>query len=115
LERFFRSLKDECLSRMTFFDEKSLRNATAQFVEHFHAERNHQGLGNKLIEPGAEVDQATGEVEYRERLGGLLNYSHRRGEPRRKPAADAHPIAKEPACTALSPRADRRKRPSPRP
>lgn len=68
LERFFRSLKSECLSRMIFFGEKSLRNATAQFVEHYHAERNHQGLENKLIEPGAEVGQATGEIECRKRL-----------------------------------------------
>ncbi|HUY89029.1 MAG TPA: integrase core domain-containing protein [Pirellulales bacterium] len=78
LERFFRSLKSESLGRMIFFGETSLRNATAQFVEHYHTERNHQGLGNKLIEPGAEVGQATGEVECRERLGGLLNYYHRR-------------------------------------
>jgi transposase InsO family protein len=78
LERFFRSLKEECLSRMIFFGEKSLRNATAQFVEHYHSERNHQGLGNKLIEPCAEVGQATGEIVCRGRLGGLLNYYHRR-------------------------------------
>ncbi|HVW38181.1 MAG TPA: integrase core domain-containing protein, partial [Pirellulales bacterium] len=78
LERFFKSLKTECLGRMIFFGEQSLRNATAQFVEHYHAERNHQGLENKLIEPGAEVGKATGAVECRERLGGLLNYYHRR-------------------------------------
>src|SRR6185312_8430377 len=78
LERFFRSLKSECLSRMIFFGEKSLRNATASFLAHYHTERNHQGLGNKLIEPGPEVGQAAGEVERRERLGGLLNYYHRR-------------------------------------
>ena len=78
LERFFRSLKSECLDRIIFFGEQSLRSATAQFVEHYHAERNHQGLENTLIEPGPEVGQATGEVERRERLGGLLNYYHRR-------------------------------------
>jgi putative transposase len=78
LERFFRSLKSECLSRMIFFGEQSLRNATTQFVEHYHAERNHQGLENKLIKPGPEVGQTAGEVECRERLGGLLNYYHRR-------------------------------------
>ena len=82
LEWFFRSLKSECLSRMIFFGEQSLRNATAQFVEHYHAECNHQGLKNKLIQPGAEVGQATGGVESRERLGGLLNYYHRRAAGR---------------------------------
>jgi transposase InsO family protein len=78
LERFFRLLKEECLDRMIFFGEKSLRNATAEFVEHYHGERNHQGLDNKIIEPGAEVGPATGKVERRERLGGLLSYYHRR-------------------------------------
>ena len=45
-----RSIKDECLSKMIFFGETSLRRAVRQFLEHYHGERNHQGLGNKLIE-----------------------------------------------------------------
>jgi len=65
-------------SGMSGTPEKSLRNATREFVIHYHSERNHQGLENKIIEPGSEVGQATGDVECRERLGGLLNYYHRR-------------------------------------
>jgi putative transposase len=42
VERFHRSLKDECLNRMIFFGEKSLRSAVSTFLEHFHKERNHQ-------------------------------------------------------------------------
>ncbi len=53
LERFFGSLKSECLDKMIFFGEKSLRNATKEFVIHYHGERNHQGLENKIIEPGS--------------------------------------------------------------
>jgi putative transposase len=78
MERFFWSLKSESLDRMIFFGEKSLRNAVNQYVEHYHLERNHQGLDNNLIQPGPEVGGATGEVECRERLGGLLNYYQRR-------------------------------------
>jgi transposase InsO family protein len=78
IERFMPSLKSECLDRMIFFGEKSLRNATVQFLEHYHRERNHQGLDNKLIDPGSDVGQTKGEVECRERLGGLLNYYYRR-------------------------------------
>ena len=74
LERFFRSLKDECLSRMIFFGESSLRRATESFIRQYHEERNHQGLANRLIEPGDEVGQNTGEIECRERLGGILRY-----------------------------------------
>ena len=38
---------------------------------HFHSERNHQGLDNRLIEPREEVGQPTGQIQCRERLGGL--------------------------------------------
>jgi transposase InsO family protein len=76
-ERFFGSLKSECLERMIFFGERSLRNAVGQYLLHYHGERNHQGLSNKLIEPGEEVGQADGEIECHERLGGLLRYYHR--------------------------------------
>ena len=77
LERFHRSLKEECLERMIFFGEDSLRKAVTHFLEHFHQERNHQGLGNRLIEAGAEVGRTTGNVACRERLGGFLRYYHR--------------------------------------
>ncbi len=77
LERFMRSVKEEALQRMIFFGEKMLRTAIRQFLEHYHGERNHQGLGNQLIDPGEEVGLVQGEVECRERLGGLLRYYHR--------------------------------------
>ena len=77
LERFMRSLKDESLSRLIFFGETSLRTAVGQFLEHYHGERNHQGLSNQLIDPGKEVGQSQGEVKCRERLGGLLRYYYR--------------------------------------
>jgi transposase InsO family protein len=77
LERFFGSLKSECLDRMIFFGETSMRNAVKEWLAHYHRERPHQGLGNRLIEPGAEASRATGKVECRERLGGMLNYYYR--------------------------------------
>jgi putative transposase len=77
LERFIRSLKEECLLRMIFFGEKMLLAAVSQFLDHDHGEGNHQGLGNKIIAPGAEVGQREGEVKCRERLGGLLRYYDR--------------------------------------
>ena len=77
IERFMRSLKSEALSRMIFFGEKSLRRAIKAYLEHYHVERNHQGLGNSLIQPGDEVGQVAGQIECRERLGGLLKYYYR--------------------------------------
>lgn len=77
LERFHRSLKAECLECLIFFGEQPLRRAIAEFGEHYHRERNHQGLDNKLIDPEVTVGQASGTVTCRERLGGLLKYYYR--------------------------------------
>ena len=72
VERFFRSLKSECLERMIFFGENSLRNAVREFLSHYHQERNHQGLENKVIDPAEIVGPIAGEIKCRDRLGGML-------------------------------------------
>jgi len=74
-ERFVLSIKSECLNRMIFFGESSLRRAIAAYVEHYHTERAHQGLGNERIEGSAA--SAAGEMRCRERLGGLLKHYYR--------------------------------------
>jgi putative transposase len=78
MERWFRSLKSECLDRMIFFVQRSLERAVTNFVQHYHAERNHQGLSNHLIDPEKRVGAVAGKIECRERLGGMLKYYHRR-------------------------------------
>ena len=50
-ERFVRSIKEECLNRVMLLGERHLRRTIAEFVAHYHAERNHQGIGNELIQP----------------------------------------------------------------
>lgn len=50
-ERFVRSIEDECLSRMIFFGQASLQHAIRQFMAHYHIERNHQGIENRLLQP----------------------------------------------------------------
>ena len=77
-ERFVRTIKESCLERLILFGEGSIRKATAEFVKHYHVERNHQGLGNRLITPEAVDAGRTGGIERRQRLGGLLNYYYRR-------------------------------------
>ena len=74
-ERFVRSIKLECLDQMIFLGRESLVRAIAEYAAHYHDERSHQGIGNRLI-CGAEA-QSMGCVEVRQRLGGLLNYYHR--------------------------------------
>ena len=77
LERFWRSLREECLNRMIFFGEDMLRRSIVSYVGHYHRERNHQGLANRLIEPGEEVGRTTGALQCHERLGGVLRYYYR--------------------------------------
>jgi len=48
-ERFVRSIKEDCLKQMILFGQDSLRNSVGHFLEHYHLERNHQGLENRLI------------------------------------------------------------------
>jgi putative transposase len=76
-ERWVRSVKEECLSRLILFTEASLRRALSEFVTHYHAERNHQGKDNVLLFPVSVKSCDVGAVQCRERLGGLLRYYHR--------------------------------------
>jgi putative transposase len=74
-ERWVRSVKEECLSRLILFGEVSLRHALTQYVDHYHHERNHQGKGNVLLFPTVNQDPAReGSIRCPERLGGLLKY-----------------------------------------
>jgi transposase InsO family protein len=76
-ERFVLSIKSECLERMVPLGETHLRRPVAEYKIHYHHERNHQGLGNGLIDGGHHDAAGTGAVVRRERLGGLLNFYHR--------------------------------------
>ena len=76
-ERFVRTIKESCLERMILFGERSLRKAIHDFVMHYHYERNHQGLDNRLIMQEESHASRTGAIQCRQRLGGMLNYYHR--------------------------------------
>ncbi len=77
-ERFVRSIKSECLAQIIPLGERHLRAAVKEYTEHYHIERNHQGLENELIEKPSDELKITGAVECRERLGGVLKYYYRR-------------------------------------
>src|SRR2546421_3031817 len=74
-ERFVRSIKEECLDRLILLGARHFRRSVHEFVAHYHLERNHQGLGNALIDRVAA--DTVGAIRRRPRLGGLLNYSER--------------------------------------
>jgi putative transposase len=75
-ERFVRSIKDECLNRVIPLGERHFRKAMHEFVEHYHRERNHQGLDNELID-GLPSAEDAGRIRRHQRLGGSLNYYYR--------------------------------------
>jgi transposase InsO family protein len=77
-ERFVRSIKSECLAQIIPLGEHHLRQAVTDFTEHYHIERNHQGLNNELIDDRRDVADMNGDVERHQRLGGVLNYYYRR-------------------------------------
>jgi hypothetical protein len=74
-ERFVRSVKEECLNRIIPLGERHFRRALHEFVAHYHLERNHQGLGNALID--GRPARPVGAIRRRPRLGGVLNYYER--------------------------------------
>ena len=75
-ERFVESAQSECLNRMVLLGEGHLRATVREFIDHYHEERPHLGLGNELIAPKATV-VGTGRTKCRERLGGLLKFYYR--------------------------------------
>jgi putative transposase len=77
-ERFVRSIKSECLAQIVPLGERHLQNAVKEYTEHYHFERNHQGLDNQLIEKPSDEPNMDDAVGCQERLGGLLKYYYRR-------------------------------------
>jgi Homeodomain-like domain/Integrase core domain len=77
-ERWVKSVKNECLSKLILFGEASLRRALREYLAHYHAERNHQGKDNILLFPtaGKVRNHGSGAIDCNKRLGGLLKYYH---------------------------------------
>ncbi len=78
LERWNRSVKEECLSKLILFGEASLRHALSNYVRHYHDEGNHQGKANVFLFPAAadRIGTSSGKIRTRARLGGLLKFYH---------------------------------------
>ena len=74
-ERFVLSIKSECLNRLIPLGERHLRHAIDEYIEHYHVERTHQGLENRLVDGVSE--SRAGPVQRHERLGGLLSSYYR--------------------------------------
>lgn len=76
-ERFVRSIKDECLTKMIFVGQGILRRAIREYVTQFHEERNLQGPGNRLIRDYLVVSANAATIHRRTWPGGMLSYCQR--------------------------------------
>ena len=77
-ERWVRSIKEECLSKLILFEEMSLQRVVSNYLAHYYQERNHQGKDNRWLFPVAAREASERDVIHcRERLGGLLKYYSR--------------------------------------
>ena len=76
-ERFVRSINEACLKRVVPLGEAHLRQLVHEFVEQYRHERNHQGRDNQLLQRPPPPVNTDGDVERRERLGGLLSFYYR--------------------------------------
>jgi hypothetical protein len=79
-ERFVKTIKYEGLNRFVIFGERHLRYLIKEFVEHYMAERFHQGIDGQLIRNVGPTNDngADGKVACRSRLGGILNFFYYR-------------------------------------
>jgi hypothetical protein len=73
-ERFVRSIRSECLDRLILVGQASLYRALEAYLEHYRLERNHQGLGNRLIETAEPSPDPSGPIHSSNRLGGLPRF-----------------------------------------
>ena len=76
-ERFVRSIKSECLSKLIPIGTPMLRRALREYMEHYQLERNHQGLDNQLIASTPVRQSRPERIESRAPLGGMLRFYER--------------------------------------
>jgi len=71
-DRWVRSVKQECLSKLVLLGEGPLQRSLNEYTAHYHLERNHQGKDNRLLTPLA-VSKGR-KIHCHQRLGGLLKF-----------------------------------------
>jgi putative transposase len=77
VERFNRSIQEECLDRFVIFGQEHFDLLVREYVEHYHEQRPHQGKENRLLIAPPDTPPTDGEVLCRRRLGGVLKHYHR--------------------------------------
>ena len=76
IERFFRSLKEECLNRIWLVGDRGLANVTQRYCDFYNHRRPHQGIGNQFIAPDERLTNTGTTIKRRSEIGGILNFYH---------------------------------------
>ena len=76
IERFFRSLKEECLNRIWFVGDRGLTNVTKRYCDFYNHRRPHQGIGNQFIAPDERLANTGTTIKRHSEIGGILNFYH---------------------------------------
>jgi putative transposase len=77
-ERFVRTIRAECLDWLLIIGRRHLEHVLRVYTSHYNRERPHRGLA--LLTPAstnADPRTRAGEIERRDRLGGLIHEYHR--------------------------------------
>ena len=79
VERFVQSIQQECMDHFLIFGRNHFDYLVKEYVEHYHTERPHQGLGNRVItdETPRAPPATSATMLCRTRLGGLLKHYYR--------------------------------------
>jgi len=102
-ERFVRSIKSECLAQIIPLGERHLRHVLKEYTEHYHIERNPQGLGNRLVEARQGVVDMTSAVVRRK--GWAESSTTTKGGPLRRSTELWRTTTTEASPTSALPRA----------
>jgi putative transposase len=77
-ERFVRTVRAECLDWLLILGRRHLEQVLRVYTTHYNRERPHRGLALVPPDPANHTTQPlTGDVQRRDRLGGLIHEYHR--------------------------------------
>jgi hypothetical protein len=76
-KRFIQTLQRECLDHFVACGTKHLDYLVHEFVEHYHIERPHQGLGNQMPVRAGPNAVGCGPIQCSSRLGGRIRHYYR--------------------------------------
>jgi len=76
-ERFVRTVRTECLDWLLIVGRRHLEHVLLIYIQNYNRERPHRGLALQPPQARASAPLRDGDVQRRDRLGGLLHEYYR--------------------------------------